>query len=552
MATTYTPAVADADEDAFTGQAFDDPIVYTSANNKRVDSKYHLKPHQDETLGLIKGRVSSMAYRITWTCGVGDAVGSPVRISGNDTVTTALATSAANSKVIGFIRYKPTTTTCFIDHYVVATGLSGLTAGGDVFLTNAGSFSASAGTYRKSLGVARTTTSAVLYANSRTASNNAELFDDAEGDAANVSMSAASDGISTFAARRDHVHLLADAAVTLAKLESRARPATNYLINGGFDFSQRFGSSVSSNLATDAYSADRWRVLIEATNCTYTRIDNTATSGQASRFSGRFTKNVAGGKLGVCQIIEGVNTVPLRGRSVTFQARVKSSANMTIKMALLELAGGTIDTIPANVIVTWGATTADPTAFGANITSLTSVAKSVLSSGFTSFNVTATVSAATQNLIVAFWSESSMASTAWFEVEQAGLYDGASTREWLPRPTAEELVLCQRYYAKSYPILTVPGTASIDGFSVFLASSTALAYGNVPFPVHMRGTPNTAVHSYAGTASRASTLAGVDTAGGNVTLLSPTSRSATTISDAGSGLTAGTQYTCHWVAAAEL
>ena len=207
MATTYTPAAGDADEDAHAGQAFDDPIVYTAANNKRVDSKYFLKPVQDEVLGLIKGRVASQAYRITWTCGSGDAVGSPVRISGNDTVTTALATTAANSKVIGFIRYKPTATTCYIDHFRVATGLSGLTAGNDVFLTDAGSFSASAGTYRKVLGLADSTTSAVLFATSFTGMNNGNLFNDGEGNPANIA-TASSDGTSTFVARRDHVHTI--------------------------------------------------------------------------------------------------------------------------------------------------------------------------------------------------------------------------------------------------------------------------------------------------------------------------------------------------------
>lgn len=125
-------------------------------------------------LALIKGNVSIPAYGIQLTCGASDAVGDPVRISGNNTVTKALATTEANARVLGFIRHKGTlgsasssgASTCYISHFYYKSGLSGLTAGNVVYLSDTGTVSASAGTFAKVVGIAISTTEALLMADS--------------------------------------------------------------------------------------------------------------------------------------------------------------------------------------------------------------------------------------------------------------------------------------------------------------------------------------------------------------------------------------------------
>lgn len=163
-AVTYTPASTDANEDAFSGQAYIDPKGYIVFNGQRIDAKYFLKPVQDEILALLSGRVASSAYRQTWTCIAGLNVGDPVYVSANDTATLALATTEATAAVIGYVRYKPSTTTCYIDHFQYKSGLSGLTAGSPVYLTDAGGFSATPGTVPKVVGVAITATEALVHA----------------------------------------------------------------------------------------------------------------------------------------------------------------------------------------------------------------------------------------------------------------------------------------------------------------------------------------------------------------------------------------------------
>lgn len=50
MPVTKTPAAADANFEAFVGQAFDDDVEFAVAKNKRVDAKFFLKPIQDMVL----------------------------------------------------------------------------------------------------------------------------------------------------------------------------------------------------------------------------------------------------------------------------------------------------------------------------------------------------------------------------------------------------------------------------------------------------------------------------------------------------------------------
>lgn len=170
--TPHTPAAADALQDAYDPPVMTDPgsTAYDTEEPTRCDAKNFGKPTCDEILALLKGRVSSMAYRQTYACLAGLAVNDPVRISANATVVLALATTLANSKVFAFCRYKPTSTTCYVDHFIVVTGLSGLTAGGDVFLTDAGGYSATAGTVAKKVGIAYNTTVAILFASANTSS----------------------------------------------------------------------------------------------------------------------------------------------------------------------------------------------------------------------------------------------------------------------------------------------------------------------------------------------------------------------------------------------
>ncbi len=180
MAYTITPAASSALEDAFVIRVLSDD------HNNNYDpaicsAKYFGAPTWNELLGLLAGRVASKAYQKTWTCLAALAVGDAVYISANNTLTKADATTDAKARVIGFVRYKPTTTTCFLDHFVQKTGLSGGTADGIVYLTDAGGFGAAAGTKLKPLGVWLNTTDALCWASPESALIGGDLGGDMDG-----------------------------------------------------------------------------------------------------------------------------------------------------------------------------------------------------------------------------------------------------------------------------------------------------------------------------------------------------------------------------------
>jgi len=61
------------------------------------------------------------------------------------------------------------------------------------------------------------------------------------------------------------------------------------------------------------------------------------------------------------------------------------------------------------------------------------------------------------------------------------------------RSYGQELALCQRYYAKSYPADVVPGTGGLVGVAIGRSLDAASNYGTIAqwsFPVTMRATPS--------------------------------------------------------------
>ena len=168
----------------------------------------------------------------------------------------------------------------------------------------------------------------------------------------------------------DNQHLIADLGVA-SKMRWASVSGTgdiaNRLINGGFDLAQRQTPGTLTTIADNGYAADRWRISRQNADLQYQRQDALAEASLTCQYYGTFKKITNDGKLAIFQILEGTDSVPLRGRTVTFQAKIKSAASYNFRMAILELQNaGTIDAIPASIISAWNSSGTDKT-FGANV-----------------------------------------------------------------------------------------------------------------------------------------------------------------------------------------
>jgi hypothetical protein len=248
---------------------------------------------------------------------------------------------------------------------------------------------------------------------------------------------------------------IADANVTLAKLESRARPNFNFLINGGFNFFQRQAPATPTSRTDTQFGPDRWRVLSQTAALNVSRGSGDVASRHCLTLA---QPQAAAQRMGISQAVEAVNAMALRGRAVTFQARIRCSASQAIRCAILE--GLAEDNVPADVINSWTSTDyTDGAGKFFNNTNLDIIANAALTPAagvWNTISVTATLSLSLTNLVVVLWTEGTAAQNVTLEICEAGLYDGSEARDWLPRPIAEELALCKRYYQKTFAIDTAP------------------------------------------------------------------------------------------------
>ena len=253
----------------------------------------------------------------------------------------------------------------------------------------------------------------------------------------------------------------------------------NRIINGAMVINQR-GTQTGSPLS--AYTLDRWLFSRSGTG--------TSTVSQSStlNYGGQYALNIssthaAGEVFGIEQRIESVNSYDLAGKTVT----VQFYANATT----------TAGALGSFSISLFYANSTD------NFSSVTSIGLVVftLTSTPTLFTATFSVpSAATTGLKLIFSGGQTIATgTITFNLGGVQLEKGSTATSFEYRPYGTELLLCQRYYTKTFPQSTVPaqaaasaGNLSGGGFSGQPASLFSL---NWTFPTVMRANPTVTTYT---------------------------------------------------------
>lgn len=264
----------------------------------------------------------------------------------------------------------------------------------------------------------------------------------------------------------------------------------NYLTNGGFDIAQKQPPATLTTITDGKISADVWRVTRENADIQYQRNDATGETGLTSEKYGKYKKITNAGKFLIYQIIEGVDSVSMRGKNIIFCAKLKTDSARTFRMAILELQNaGTINAVPSALVTSWNADSTDPT-FGTNVAIITAAQSKSVTTSWAEYTVSVTVPSNSKNIIVAVWSDSDVAANGTLDVAEGGLYLGSSASTWKPRLFQQEVSLCERWIEKNVAIDQAP----VDNYGgaeqiVAFALGTTNAYGVTQFRTRKYSTP---------------------------------------------------------------
>ena len=339
----------------------------------------------------------------------------------------------------------------------------------------------------------------------------------------------------------------------------------NRILNGDCRIDQRnVGASISFPGGDGNYCLDRWRLQRQGAGTMTVQQVSSAPTGftNALKFTVTGTSTPSATDFYTFgQIIEGFNCSDLMwgtasAQSVTLSFWINSSVTGTYSASVYTM-GGTSDAYPATFAVsaanTWefktitipGATTGTwPTNNSGSI-----YFRIDLGSGSNYSTATAnawnTSGLFRTNSSVNFISNAS----ATLTVTGVQLEAGTVASPFERRDYGRELMMCQRYYEKSYNVDVVPGTNTGVGILYFITgSATGNVGGKVPFAVSKRATPTITIYPADGASAGNITTDFLGEVTANV--LSQ-GQSGFSVYVAGGGSAAGAVYG-HYVASIEL
>jgi hypothetical protein len=293
----------------------------------------------------------------------------------------------------------------------------------------------------------------------------------------------------------------------------------NRIINGAMVISQRNGTSATTVNGNDIYTIDRFKGWASGGGVFTVTQSSTAPTGFANSALITVTTAdasiAAGDNYRFAQTIEGYNIADLgfgtaSASTVTLSFWVRSSITGTFGGSLYSVAGTrayvfnyTINaadtwekktvTIAGDTSGTWGTTNS----FGITV-------YFDLGSGSNYENATGSWVAAEKFRTSGNATLISTLSNTWY-ITGVQLEKGATATSFDYRPYGTELILCQRYYVKTFPMSTVPANGvGYDGVFYDETPSTVQPVAMFQFPVNMRAAPTITTYNprTGGTASQ--------------------------------------------------
>ena len=259
-----------------------------------------------------------------------------------------------------------------------------------------------------------------------------------------------------------------------------SQPTQNFLINGAFDISQRYGNTVKTigagaDLPPDAYIFDRWwsngsaDAYLQYQRVAITDLPGFQYAGSSKRI------NAASGNIGLFnQALEYSNVLPLQGKTITVSYYIKAPISPTYSLQDLVTYSTTADQ-------------KDP------LTLFFTSSSYAVSTSWTRRSFSVSVPVNTKSLMIRLC-RGTLNTVLNAEVQITGVMlnigTSAAPFQRAGGTIGGELALCQRYYEKSYGQDVVPGTAnSLAGSHILIAQQYGSNYcpvGYLPFKVTKR------------------------------------------------------------------
>ncbi len=300
----------------------------------------------------------------------------------------------------------------------------------------------------------------------------------------------------------------------------------NALINGDFRISQRGASGTASYTAAttpansdDTYLHDRWILLSDGNDIVDVTQSTEAPDG--ALLSCGLDVETVNKKFGIFQPIEQKNCVHMIGDvvSLSFQAKVSDITKLDNIKAMVVSWDGAADTITSDIISLWNAEDVTPTLV-ANWTAEntpTNLNVTAAWAKYTINNISIDTAGAT-NIGVFIWSDGFCDTVANFlYITNVQLEKNSEASVYGMRSMAAELVLCQRYYCKSYDQDVAHGAASDIGDTDFqftaLNNGDHNCYATTRFATVMRVIPSITLYDIAGNSGKITMAVGNNIAG---------------------------------------
>lgn len=259
-------------------------------------------------------------------------------------------------------------------------------------------------------------------------------------------------------------------------------PRKNPIINGCF----RVNQVAPATNADDTYYHDQWYVLTQTAAIAVSTLSDVEDGLQKMA---RLTQSQAAAqRMAYAQIIEGKDCKHLRGKQVTFRfGRVRCSASQPLRYAILEWTG-TEDTVTSDVVNDWTSTDYTDGAgkffVDANITPAGNTSHTPAAATLTDGpSLTVTLGSTFNNLIVLAWTEGTAAQNVTLDLGKAQLEVGSVATEFERVPAAQNVILCQRFFEKSYGIDVAPGTVTDVGSAIMEITISANNFTQAAAPL---------------------------------------------------------------------